>query len=95
MVGLYITSLIQGSIVDTLELYAPALNGLLEVHAFATDQLEILVFDKDLDEESAVIAATLYGDLMIVRANPRPSYGNVEHNGGRIRSSDRVIAGAK
>ena len=50
-----------GSIVDTLELYAPALNGLLEVHAFITDQLETLVFDQDIADESAISAASLYG----------------------------------
>lgn len=51
-----------GSIVDTLGLYAPSLNGLQEVHAFITDQLEILVFDKDIDNENAVLAASLYGE---------------------------------
>lgn len=47
--------------VDTLELYSPTLKGLQEVHGFATEHLEQLVFDQKIADKHAATAAYLYG----------------------------------
>lgn len=52
---------IVAKITDTLELYAPVLKGLQDVHGFTTDYLEKLVFDQNIAEKWAGTAAYLYG----------------------------------
>jgi hypothetical protein len=52
--------------VDTLELYSPTLKGLQEVHGFATEHLENLVFDQKIGDRHAATAAYLYGTSFYV-----------------------------
>ena len=54
-------ALIVAKIIDTLDLYSPALKGLQEVHAFACESLENLVFDQHIAGKHAATAAYLYG----------------------------------
>jgi hypothetical protein len=55
--------LITGKIVDTLDLYAPSLKGLQDIHAFTCETLESLLFDGRSGVRQAQAAAYLYGEF--------------------------------
>lgn len=44
-------------------MYTPMLKGLQDVHAYACERLENLVFDKDVEERHGSVAAYLFGRL--------------------------------
>lgn len=47
--------------IDTLDLYAPALKGLTDVHAYACETLESIIFDQQNTDQRGQAAAFLYG----------------------------------
>lgn len=51
-------------ILDTLEMYTPNLKGLQNVHSFACERLERLVFDVNLPREQVLAFGYLYGQAM-------------------------------
>ncbi|CAD6575349.1 MAG: hypothetical protein TREMPRED_001360 [Tremellales sp. Tagirdzhanova-0007] len=50
-----------GKIVDTLDMYAPMLKGLHEVHAYTCEKLESLVLDRSVSARHGSAAAYLHG----------------------------------
>lgn len=50
--------------IDTLDLYAPALKGLTDVHAYACETLESVIFDQQKAGQRGQAAAFLYGTYM-------------------------------
>lgn len=50
--------------IDTLDLYAPALKGLTDVHAYACETLESVIFDQQKADQRGQAAAFLYGTYM-------------------------------
>ena len=68
-------------IVDSLELYAPVLKGLQDVHAYVCDKLEGLVFDERFGENHLLAAAYIYGELRASRTGTahvgRSGHGDV------------------
>lgn len=50
--------------IDTLDLYAPALKGLTDVHAYACETLESIIFDQQKADQRGQAAAFLYGTYM-------------------------------
>ena len=53
----------SAKVVDSLELYAPVLKGLQEVHAYTCERLESLVFDQTMPYDHSEAAAFLYGKI--------------------------------
>ncbi|KIR78890.1 hypothetical protein I306_04100 [Cryptococcus gattii EJB2] len=51
-------------VIDTLDLYAPALKGLTDVHAYACETLESVIFDQQKAGQRGQAAAFLYGQAM-------------------------------
>ncbi|ODN92024.1 hypothetical protein L198_05696 [Cryptococcus wingfieldii CBS 7118] len=55
---------IFAKVIDTLDLYAPALKGLTDVHAYACETLESIIFDQQKVDQRGQAAAFLYGQAM-------------------------------
>ncbi|WVQ82472.1 hypothetical protein IAT38_004601 [Cryptococcus sp. DSM 104549] len=55
---------IFAKVIDTLDLYAPALKGLTDVHAYACETLESIIFDQQKAGQRGQAAAFLYGQAM-------------------------------
>ncbi|OXG92409.1 hypothetical protein C345_05935 [Cryptococcus neoformans A2-102-5] len=55
---------IFAKVIDTLDLYAPALKGLTDVHAYACETLESIIFDQQNTDQRGQAAAFLYGQAM-------------------------------
>ncbi|WRT64368.1 uncharacterized protein IL334_001300 [Kwoniella shivajii] len=51
-------------VIDTLDLYAPSLKGLTDVHAYTCETLESIIFDQPVADRRAQAAAYLYGQAM-------------------------------
>lgn len=51
----------KAKVIDTLDLYAPALKGLTDVHAYACETLESIIFDRQNTGQRGQAAAFLYG----------------------------------
>ncbi|EIW72381.1 hypothetical protein TREMEDRAFT_26582 [Tremella mesenterica DSM 1558] len=82
-------------IVDTLELYAPVLKGLQEVHAYVCDKLEGLVFDERFGENHLLAAAYIYGQAMAMSPLTTEAIGLAIENlllRGDPRSSSLALA---
>ncbi|WVR06060.1 hypothetical protein IAU60_003088 [Kwoniella sp. DSM 27419] len=59
---------IFAKVIDTLDLYAPALKGLNDVHAYACETLERIVFDEPERDQRIQAAAFLYGQAMTMNS---------------------------
>lgn len=57
-------TLLIAKVIDTLDLYAPALKGLTDVHAYACETLESIIFDQQKADQRGQAAAFLYGMYM-------------------------------
>ncbi|WVW82548.1 hypothetical protein I302_104559 [Kwoniella bestiolae CBS 10118] len=55
---------IFAKVIDTLDLYAPALKGLTDVHAYTCETLESIIFDQPVADRRGQAAAYLYGQAM-------------------------------
>ncbi|KAL0241969.1 hypothetical protein I308_106143 [Cryptococcus tetragattii IND107] len=55
---------IFAKVIDTLGLYAPALKGLTDVHAYACETLESIIFHQQKADQRGQAAAFLYGQAM-------------------------------
>nr|ODN96689.1 hypothetical protein L204_03398 [Cryptococcus depauperatus CBS 7855] len=55
---------IFAKVIDTLDLYAPTLKGLTDVHAYACETLESIIFDQGRLDQRGQAAAFLYGHAM-------------------------------
>ncbi|WWC66185.1 uncharacterized protein I206_100086 [Kwoniella pini CBS 10737] len=55
---------IFAKVIDTLDLYAPALKGLTDVHAYTCETLESIIFDQPVADRRGQAAAFLYGQAM-------------------------------
>ncbi|KAK8866140.1 hypothetical protein IAR55_001291 [Kwoniella newhampshirensis] len=55
---------IFAKVIDTLDLYAPALKGLNDVHGYVCETLESVIFDQQAADQRGQAAAFLYGQAM-------------------------------
>ncbi|WWC86456.1 uncharacterized protein L201_001333 [Kwoniella dendrophila CBS 6074] len=55
---------IFAKVIDTLDLYAPSLKGLTDVHAYTCETLESIIFDQPVADKRGQAAAYLYGQAM-------------------------------
>ncbi|WVQ61961.1 uncharacterized protein L199_000094 [Kwoniella botswanensis] len=55
---------IFAKVIDTLDLYAPSLKGLTDVHAYTCETLESIIFDQPVADRRGQAAAYLYGQAM-------------------------------
>ncbi len=55
---------ITAKLIDTLDMYAPSLKGLQEMHSYTCESLEAILFDRRGDDKTAFAAAFLYGQAM-------------------------------
>ncbi|OCF37694.1 hypothetical protein I316_00821 [Kwoniella heveanensis BCC8398] len=55
---------IFAKVIDTLDLYAPSLKGLTDVHAYACETLESIIFDQPVADRRGQAASYLYGQAM-------------------------------
>ncbi|WVF70243.1 hypothetical protein IAT40_005032 [Kwoniella sp. CBS 6097] len=55
---------IFAKVIDTLDLYAPSLKGLTDVHAYACETLESIIFDQPVADRRGQAAGYLYGQAM-------------------------------
>lgn len=60
----FLLFLVIAKVIDTLDLYAPALKGLTDVHAYACETLESIIFDQRKADQRGQAAAFLYGTFL-------------------------------